>query len=169
MPLPPTYLASHHHIFSRINDRCLASHHHVLAVYPSETTPLQSANLQLAFNYDFDSTAEQLCHSNYNDTTPTTVTTNPHHHPSDNCFEYFFLMTIFLSVWIPSSFHSTIAIFSNTEFPFIFVMAQLLSTNQINPNKYISNKSFPTNPFSTISEIYILSSASLSSFSPVSS
>ena len=81
-----------------------------------------------------------------------------------------FTRQYFFRFRFPTLFTQLLPFIFNTEFPFIFVMAQLLSTNQINhPNKYISNKSFPTNPFSTISEIYILSSASLSSFSPVSS
>ena len=116
MPLPPTYSTSHHHIFSRINDRCLASHHHVLAVYPSNTTPLQSANHQLAFDYDSDSTADQQCHS-----------------------------TIFLSVLIPNSFHSTIAIYFQHGIPIYFrhgttIVDKSNQSQQIHFQQIISNK-----------------------------
>ena len=71
-----------------------------------------------------------------------------------------FTRQYFFRFRFPTLFTQLLPFIFNTEFLFIFVMAQLLSTNQINPNKYISNKSFPTNPFSTISEIYILPSAS---------
>ena len=116
-----------------------------LPSYPSETTPLQSASHQLALDYDPNSTAEQQCHSTYNDTTSTTVTTNPHHHPTDNCFEYFFHTTIFLSVWIPNSFHSTIAIYFQHGIPIYFrhgatIVNKSNQSKQIHFQQIISNK-----------------------------
>ena len=80
-----------------------------------------------------------------------------------------FTRQYFFRFRFPTLFTQLLPFIFNMELPFIFVMAQLLSTNQINPNKSISIKSFPTNTFSTISEIYLLSSISLSSFPPVSS
>jgi hypothetical protein len=58
MPLPPTYLASHHHIFQKAMTAVLPTTIVSLPSYPSETTPLQSANHQLAFDFNSDSTAE---------------------------------------------------------------------------------------------------------------
>ena len=64
-----------------------------------------------------------------------------------------FTRQYFFRFRFPTLFTQLLPFIFNTELPFIFVMAQLLSTNQINPNKSISNKSFPTNPFSTISDL----------------
>ena len=150
MPLPPTYSASHHHIFQEAMTAVLPATIVSLPSYPSETTPLQSASHQLAFDYDPNSTAEQQCHLIYNDTTSTTVNTNPHHHPTDNCFEYFFRTTIFLSVWIPNSFHSTIAIYFQHGVPIHFHHGATIVYNSKKPqqihckhiisNEPISNK-----------------------------
>ena len=150
MPLPPTYSASHHHIFQEAMTAVLPATIVSLPSYPSETTPLQSASHQLAFDYDPNSTAEQQCHLIYNDTTSTTVNTNPHHHPTDNCFEYFFRTTIFLSVWIPNSFHSTIAIYFQHGVPIHFHHGATIVYNskkpqQIHCKHIISNEPFPTN------------------------
>ena len=155
MPLPPTYSASHHHVFQEAMTAVLPATIVSLPSYPSETTPLQSASHQLAFDYDPNSTAEQQCHLIYNDATSTTVNTNPHHHPTDNCFEYFFRTTIFLSVWIPNSFHSTIAIYFQHGVPIHFHHgATIVYNSKKNPNKSIANISFPTNPFPTNSNLF---------------
>ena len=110
-----------------------------LPSYPSETTSLQSANHQLTFDYDPNPTAEQQCRSTYNDTTSTTVTTNPHHHPADNCFEYFFHTTIFITVSIPFSFHSTVAIYFQHGSPIYFRHGTTIVDKSTN--------TFPTNHF----------------------